>query len=275
MGDPLILLDDEQVLSFIIRGYILLEPTLRPGLNELVCKQLTENGDVDVDLQSDPHHQALLRKCPALNEVFAHPLVEGAFVSLLGSPYDNFGRFCHTIGPGGGGSYWHQDDVNVRHHQARRLTIMYYPQDVTADMGPTVIVPGTHFRNLPTDRMQTYGNFKNQVALTVKAGTIAVTHLDLWHSASRNVSQKTRYMIKYYLERLRQPTEPNWRHDPVAGPARMRQRFHHENTGECSGSDHYKVRYLRLQMWQDLLGLTRLVNTAAADTQGYMMKPQT
>ena len=31
-----------------------------------------------------------------------------------------------------------------------------------------------------------------QVALTVKAGTIALTHYDLWHSASPNTSKKNK-----------------------------------------------------------------------------------
>ncbi len=272
MHDPRHLLDDDQILTFIIQGYLLIKPDLRPGLNQEVCRQLEADGTVDVDLESDPHHQALLAKVPALHDVFAHPTVEGAFVSLLGDPYRTWGRHCHAIAPNSGGG-WHQDDVNTRHHQVRQLTIMYYPHDVTADMGPTIIVPGTHHRNLPTDRMQSYGNFRNQVPLIVEAGTIAVTHLDLWHSASRNTSGRTRFMIKYYLDRLGEPVAPTWRHDPVAGPAKMRQRCHHARTGDCSPSDSYKVRHARYRMWQHLLGQTRLVAAAQENCAGYLMQP--
>ena len=42
---------------------------------------------------------------------------------------------------------------------------LYYPQDVTADMGPTYVVPGTHLYNTPSDMMQNYGNIRGQVPL--------------------------------------------------------------------------------------------------------------
>jgi hypothetical protein len=159
MNKSLTLLDDDQVISFIVQGYILLQPEYSAGLNETVCKQLNETGGAPVNLRDDPHGQALLRQAPALNDIFGHPEVEGAAISLVGEGYEVFERYNHMLKPGGGGMGWHQDDVNIRHHQTRRLMFLYYPQDVTPDMGPTFIVPGTHFRNMPTDRMQTYGNF--------------------------------------------------------------------------------------------------------------------
>ena len=88
----------------------------------------------------------------------------------------------------------------------------YYPRDVTVEMGPTVIVPGTHFRNAPTDRMATYTNIRGQVPLVVKAGTIALTHYDLWHGTFANRSSVSRHMIKIslrsYLRKHRADLEP-------------------------------------------------------------------
>ena len=253
MSKSLTLLDDDQVISFIIQGYLLLEPEYSPGLNETVCEQLNATGGAPVNLRDDPHGQALLRQAPALHDIFGHPEVEGAAISLLGNGYEVYERYNHMLKPGWGGMGWHQDDVNIRHHQVRRLMFLYYPQDVTPDMGPTFIVPGTHFRNMPTDRMQTYGNIRHQVALTVKAGTVAVVHYDLWHSASHNSSDKIRYMIKLYLDRKGEPSGANWNHDPAKAHGHARNRFHQEHV--CgSGSDLYKERHLRWEMWQHLLG---------------------
>jgi hypothetical protein len=253
---PLALLTDEQVWDFICRGYLLLEPPFRSDLNEDVCRQMNASGGAPVNLKDDPFGEALLRQAPALNEVFAHPMVEGAIVSLVGPGYQVYERYPHTLRPGQGGfPHWHQDDVNMRSHQVRRLMVLYYPQGVTPDMGPTVIVPGTHLRNMPTDRMQTYGNFRGQVPLTVKAGTVAVTHYDLWHTASPNRSDKLRYMIKLYIDRKTEPApgRPTWSHDPANAHGPARHRFHSEFvTG--SGTDFYKERHLRWEMWQHLLG---------------------
>lgn len=248
------LLTDDQVASFLIDGYICITPDFRPGLNAEVCAQFDKNGLVPVDLDNDPYGKAIFDKAPGLREVFEHPSVVGAFDSLLGQRRFDFGWYCHATPPGGGWVGWHQDDVNIRHHQVRRLTVMYYPQDVTPDMGPTYVVPSTHFWNTPSDRMANYGNFRAQRALTVKAGTLAITHYDLWHSASHNTSKKTRYMVKLYTDRLDEPTKPAWNHDPVKGDGKARNRFHHENPGMASGSEWYKERHLRWQAWLHLKG---------------------
>ena len=103
-------------------------------------------------------------------------------------------RHCHINPVGSRSQSWHQDGVNQRHHQIRTVLAMYYPQDVSSDLGPTMVVPGTHFRNTPTDQMATYTNFRDQVALTVKAGTVAITHYDIW-SALADVATPARAIL--------------------------------------------------------------------------------
>jgi hypothetical protein len=241
------------MIDFIIRGYIVLRPPIDAGVHAQVCRQFDRNGVINVDLEHDPLGLELLDKAPALREVFDHPMITGATQSLLGSDYFVFGRFCHAMAPGTGGAYWHQDDVNIRHCQLRRLMFLYYPQDVTADMGPTYVVPGTHLYNTPSDSMQNYGNIRGQVALTVPAGTVVITHYDLWHSASRNKSAKMRYLVKYYVNRRHEPTGPTWNHDPATAIRSAMQRMHHESTA-WAHDDFYKERHLRWRLWSYLLG---------------------
>ncbi len=45
---------------------------------------------------------------------------------------------------------WHQDGASNRDLRLNRLLGLYYPADVTPEMGPTVIVPATQYRNAPT-----------------------------------------------------------------------------------------------------------------------------
>jgi hypothetical protein len=240
------LLTDDEVVSFIIRGYHVVETDFPPGFHQAICEELGR-------LDENPG-DAILQRVPQLQQVYDHPRVCGALVSLLGEDVQMNGhRHCHVNRPGTRSQSWHQDGVNRRIHQVRTVLAMYYPQDVTPDMGPTVLLPGTHFRNAPTDRMATYANFREQVILTVKAGTVAITHYDIWHAASANTSEKTRYMLKFLFSRQSEPTGPSWRHEPE-NDAIARRRFTFEKAVACSQSDHYKERGLRQEMWDHLIG---------------------
>ncbi len=283
-----LLLTDEQMIDFIIKGYILITPGVNPSVHQRVCTELNKNGTIHVDLENDPTGLELLDKSPALKEVFDDPAIHGATISLVGENYFIFGRYCHANGPNQGGVYWHQDDVNARHFQVRRLMFLYYPQEVTLDMGPTYVVPGTHLLNTPTDQMQAYGNIRGQLPLTVPAGTVVITHYDIWHSATRNKSQKMRYLVKYYVDRTQEPTGPTWNHNPSTGTPRAMQRMHHTCTA-WSPSDYYKERHLRWRLWSYLLGVKGpavweqwtklhpsprpLADVSPEDIQGYIGAP--
>ena len=93
-------------------------------------------------------------------------------------------------------------------------------------MGPTVVVPGTQFRNAPTDRMSTYSNIRGQVPMTVKAGTVAFTHYDLWHGTASNSSSVKRHMIKFLFNRASENSAPSWNHDPEATEPAARTGMH-------------------------------------------------
>ena len=240
------LLSDDDVLHFVTHGYHLLHPEYRAGLNEAIAEQCGKVDGVGNEI---------LAHVPLLHEVYDHPEVRGALVSLLGSDYVMNGhRHLHVNAPGSRSQSWHQDGTNVRHHQVWCVLAMYYPHEVPLEQGPTMIMPGTHFRNAPTERMATYANIKDQVALAVPAGTVAITHYDLWHAASRNLTDRHRYMFKFLFDRRTAPTEPTWNHDPetVAEFAHHRIRAH---VGPVDhSSDHYKEWELRTEMWQWMLG---------------------
>jgi hypothetical protein len=248
MSDKPYLLTDDEVITFIIRGYHIVETGFPAGFNESIYEELGQISENPGD--------AILDHVPKLYQVYDHPRVRGALVSLLGEDYQmNSHRHCHMNPPGTRSQFWHQDGVNQRHHRIQTVLAMYYPQDVTPDLGPTVIMPGTHFRNAPTDRMATYANFREQVVLNVKAATIAITHYDIWHAATANRGNRTRYMLKFLFSRASEPKGPSWNHDPEKAAALMR-RFTFEKACACSQSDHYKERGLRLEMWHHLIGNT-------------------
>ena len=193
------LLSDAEVARFLVTGYHLVEPELPAGLNESVAAQL--------DTLAYNPGDAITEAVPELWQVLDHPAVKGALVSLLGPDYEvQSHRHWHCKQPNSPHMNWHQDGLNNRDVLLNRFLGLYYPTDVTPDMGPTIIVPGTQFRNAPTDRMATYTNIRGQVPLVVKAGTVAFTHYDLWHGTAANRSPHKRHMIKFLFRRTQDNT---------------------------------------------------------------------
>ena len=158
MADKPYLLSDDEIISFIIHGSHIVEADFPEGFNESIYEELEA-----LDIPRNNPGDGILDKVPKLYQVYDHPKVRGALVSLLGEDVQMNGhRHCHVNPPGTRSQTWHQDGTNKRHHRIETVLAMYYPQDVPAELGPTVIMPGTHFRNAPTDRMATYANFREQ-----------------------------------------------------------------------------------------------------------------
>ena len=245
-AQPPRLLSDDEVLLFITHGYHLLHPEYADGLNEAIAEQCA---------RADGVGNEILDRVPLLHQVYAHPEVRGALASLLGSDYVMNGhRHLHVNTPGSRSQNWHQDGTNVRHHQVWCVLAMYYPHEVPMEQGPTIIMPGTHFRNAPTDRLATYTNIKGQVPLAVPAGTVAITHYDLWHAATRNRTERTRYMLKFLFDRRSAPTAPSWKHDPQTVTEIAERRIREQIGPFDHASDYYKAWELRTEMWQWMLG---------------------
>ena len=246
-ADPPQLLNDDQVLRFITHGYHLVEPVLPAEFHVEVCRQLEGVGD--------KQGNRILDAVPMLSDVYNHPAVRGALTSLLGDGYIMNGhRHLHINVPGSHSQTWHQDGTNVRHHQTWCVLGMYYPHDVALEQGPTVILPGTHFRNAPTERLQTYANIRGQVPLAVEAGTVAITHYDLWHAASLNRTERPRHMLKFLFDRKSAPIKPSWSHDPAMAETAAHRRTREYVVPDYYSSDHYKEWELRTEMWRWFLG---------------------
>ncbi len=267
MIDRPYLLTDAEVARFIVNGYHIIEPELPVGLNERIARQLD-------GLERNPG-DAIAETVPELWQIVGHPVVQGVLGSLLGHDFEvGAHRHWHCRPPGMGSLVWHQDSTNDRNITINRFLGLYYPREVTAAMGPTVILPGTHFRNAPTDRMQTYTNVRGQVPLIVKAGTVAFTHYDIWHSAAPNTSAQDRHMVKFLFNRTRPNDAPTWNHDPALldRPTDWDKRlenddvnniFYFSNPIGVSQTDNYKEQRIRRQCWDSLMG-----PGAAAPLQG-------
>eukprot|EP01127_Copromyxa_protea_P004967 TRINITY_DN1477_c0_g1_i2.p1 TRINITY_DN1477_c0_g1~~TRINITY_DN1477_c0_g1_i2.p1 ORF type:complete len:457 (+),score=61.17 TRINITY_DN1477_c0_g1_i2:43-1413(+) len=214
---PPLLLSDEQMRSFLLRGYIVLQPSSLPAaFHEYISQKMQSLPD------SDKYGNNCLPALPALNQVFADPTIKGALVSLLGP---KFGmqphKAVHLSPPGKGPQQWHRDTfwgykLPLRYPKPWMMMGMYYPQATTVQMGATAAKPGTQYYTMDPKRYQ--GNLPNHAKeddpmdtnFSCPAGSVAFIHYDLIHKGTANKSQSLRYMFKFQFYRTEQPTTPTW-----------------------------------------------------------------
>ena len=70
---------------------------------------------------------------------------------------------------------------------------MYYPQDTTVEMGPTGVLPGSHYFNWlvgPIGLNMRLDTTEGEVPMAVEAGTVLMVHYDLWHRGMGNTHRQ-------------------------------------------------------------------------------------
>ncbi|CAG7628175.1 HEAT repeat domain-containing protein [Paenibacillus allorhizosphaerae] len=200
------LLNDEQMRKFISEGFLILNTDFPESFHASLFNQLNEvYGE-----EGNPGNN-ILPRIPELQKVFDHPVIQGALTSVLGENYmmhpHRHGHFNKKATAGG----WHKDSYwghqRVRNHRPWWAMIFYFPQDVTIDMGPTGVVPGTGCY-----QTRTFESDDTELEVTShgKAGTFALVQYDIWHRATANISGKDRYMLKFQFVRTNAPTKPTW-----------------------------------------------------------------
>ncbi|MDQ6419745.1 HEAT repeat domain-containing protein [Paenibacillus sp. LHD-117] len=207
MIDSNYLLTDEQMVQFITKGYLVLHNELPGQLHQGIMNQIHHV----MHNEGNPGNN-ILPRVPDIQQVFDTPVVKGALSSVLGPDYYMHPhRHCHYNQPGNGspgGGQWHKDGYwsSMRSHRPWWVMLFYYTHDITEELGPTAIMPGTQYYE------KFIGKRGETLLPTGKAGTMVLVHFDLWHKASLNVSQLDRYMLKFQFVRLSAPEFPSWNH---------------------------------------------------------------
>ncbi|GMV82042.1 MAG: hypothetical protein AMXMBFR7_32260 [Planctomycetota bacterium] len=197
---PLKMLTETQIRQFFTHGFLVLKTDLPREFHE---QTLSECRAVLERRHGNPGNN-ILPHVPKLQAVFECPTVKGALTSILGKRYFMHPhRHMHENMQSAGGG-WHKDSYwgyhrQIRHHRPWWAMIMYYPQDVTLDMGPTGVLPG---------RAHHYSRDGEPGAaqVTGEAGTCFLIHYDIWHRATANTSGKQRFMLKFEFMRLEEPS---------------------------------------------------------------------
>ncbi|MFC9426019.1 phytanoyl-CoA dioxygenase family protein [Streptomyces sp. NPDC056987] len=125
------------------------------------------------------------------------PQVAGALRSLVGpSPLVDHHAVHIRRAREGEAQPLHADAIIDTRTDAFDVQLMYYPQEVTLDMGGTLSVPGSHLRRTNESDTGRYQNLRGQSRLVCPAGTVVFVHHGLWHGGRRNDSDTDRYMFK-------------------------------------------------------------------------------
>ena len=181
------LLTARQMAQFVVDGFLLFDDLIPAERNAAAyADQVAGKGHWN-DSQ-------------AIRDIFELPTVKGVIQSLVGEnpPYDH--SALHVVGANQyGAQSWHADSIIDARPFAFDVQVMYFSHDAPEEMGPTLVLPGSHLRRASNMSIARYKNVIGQRQLAGKAGTIAFTHQAIWHCAQPNKTEKTRYMFKLRL----------------------------------------------------------------------------
>jgi hypothetical protein len=208
-------LTTKEMARFVARGYLMFDGIVPAELNESYLASATSSPVpavragtplADAYPEGSPLHD--LVQLPAMRGILdslvgAGPLVDHHFVHLtLGRPE----REAFGVREPFPSQHWHQDST-VDRRAGFDVQIMWYPHEVTRDMGGTRFLPGSHLRIVNEFAVGRYQNIRGQRHVVCPAGSLLVLHHGMWHGGGSNASDTTRHMIKIRLH----PTVPQTR----------------------------------------------------------------
>ena len=212
-------LSDRQVAQFCTRGYLILEG---------VVDEATNRRAVDfLDRWETLEPVELLSADWFVDGVLRNQHAAGAARALVGPHF----ALPHTLAnhrgtcPDPEPVSWHCDGYSWHTIALRHLMMFYLPQACTPDMGPTELVPGSHFLQATSHLVHHYGNIAGTVKATGPAGTVLLTEPTLWHRRARaDTPGPDRHLLKYHCWRQSPPAR-DWIVEADFDPGRLNEHF--------------------------------------------------
>jgi hypothetical protein len=199
-------LTDLQVLEFCKNGFLMFAGVVTDEINRRTIDYLDDH-------PSGEPSEILLEDW-FMDNVICHPQAAGAVRSLLGH---NFGlpilMSNHRVKTPLPAQNWHRDGGSQHSHEVHYLQVFYYPQECTLEMGPTALLPGSHFLFSLSTYMGHYGGIKGTYYAAAPAGSIFITMYSIWHRRSASTVPSLRNLLKYNYFRIT-PPQRDWIIDP-------------------------------------------------------------
>ncbi len=220
------MLSKEQKTFYDDNGYLMIEnavssaqlETLRRITYDLIDKSrsVTENNDVyDLDEGHSAEHPRLTRiklphrQHPFFGELLRNSRITEVLTELLGPDTMLQTSKLNTKAPGGGAAVeWHQDWAFYPHTNDDMLAFGLMLEDVDADNGPLMVIPGSHKGPILShmsngvfcgaiDPDDAAFELDRAVTLTGKAGDMTVHHVRTLHGSGPNMSDRNRLILFY------------------------------------------------------------------------------
>lgn len=238
------LLTAEEMAHFASDGFLVMEDVVPQELNEAVHRD-------EMNMAEERQGFHFWDNSAALRSVFDLPRVKGAIQSMVGPNPGYNHSYLHIVKPGNLQTQcWHIDGLINPDPRQFDVQAFYFAHDTPIEMGPTLVLPGSHLRKMCYWDIARYKNIIGQRHMVAKAGTIVFMHQDIWHCAQANRTDQTRYVFKIRLEpQVQQRNQFNT--DGYGSPEmleiiRKRQ--------EWAGVEYVKDAYQKVRFWRYLTG---------------------
>ena len=149
-----------------------------------------------------------------VDNVVLNSQAAGAVRSLLGRDFGPPTRMAnHRTECPQPAQEWHTDGGSRYGPELNYLQVFYYPQDCPREMGPTELLPGSHFLFSFRTYMSHFGNIRGSYYATAPAGSIFITAYNIWHRRSVSTGSGLRNLLKYNYWRT-VPPQRDWIVEP-------------------------------------------------------------
>jgi ribosomal protein S27AE len=197
MADKQYLLNTRQMAEFVARGFLRFDELVPAEVNEAVMAEIDAG-----TIKSAPAGTPLSQCYPdpsALGRMIRMPEIQGIIHSLVG-PDPLFDHHAiHVRQPNEGKAQGMHGDSIIDTRMHFDIQLMYFPHDVPLEMGGTLVVPGSQYRRINEMDIARYQNFRGQVPMVCKAGSVLALHHGIWHCGRQNKTDRMRYMYKIRL----------------------------------------------------------------------------
>ena len=202
-------LTDSQVLEFCKQGYIVLEAVVPDEINQKTVAYL-ESFEGDAIVTS-----SILEQDWFVEHVICNRSATGMIRSLLGRNFHLpvLMSLHRRNGPIMDPQSWHLDSNYRFGPHLNYLYVFYYPQDTPPEMGPTEILPYSHFYRNQQRFMAHLDNIRGAVKTSAPAGSIFITNFQIWHRAGKANGRGLRQLLKYFYWRTTPPAR-DWIVEP-------------------------------------------------------------
>ncbi|MEE2658859.1 MAG: phytanoyl-CoA dioxygenase family protein [Candidatus Latescibacterota bacterium] len=219
-------LTDPQVLEFCREGHLLLRGVVPDEINRRTCDYLEgkipaqpsyiPEGLYAADLErirNSHEPSTILLEDWFIEHVLLNLELTSIMRSLLGA---NVGLPVlvshHRTECPMDAQAWHHDADHVFGPDLNFLEVFYFPQDTPPELGPTEIVPGSHFTRTQRDPEEA------GILADGPAGTLGIHHQSILHRRGKSAATGMRHMLKYNYWRTVAPRR-DWLADPDFDPA--------------------------------------------------------